>query len=79
MRIQLFAAIVIVGFSLGFSGSATFTMTMPNGSMMTATCSAIGTGTFDLDDLMIQMHGTYAGSNSCSGPFDHGQMFMSRR
>jgi len=59
--------------------TATFTMTMPIGSMMTATCTATGNGTFDMDDLMTQMHGTYSGSNTCAGPFDHGQMSMTRR
>ena len=58
--------------------TATFTMTMPGGSMMTATCSAVANGTFDLDDLMTQMHGTYSGSNSCTGPFNQGQMSMTR-
>jgi hypothetical protein len=59
--------------------TATFTMTMPSGGMMTATCTAAGSGTFEMDDLMTQMHGTYSGSNACSGPFDHGQMFLNRR
>lgn len=62
------------------SGStATFTMTMPSGSMMTATCAAVANGTFDINDLFTQMHGTYAGTNMCGGPFDHGQMSMVRR
>jgi hypothetical protein len=26
--------------------------------------------------MMTQLHGTYAGTNSCGGPFDHGQMSM---
>ena len=59
--------------------TATFTMTIPGGSMMTATCTAIASGTFDLDDLMTQMHGSYSGSNSCTGAFDHGEMSMTRR
>jgi len=29
-----------------------------------------------MDDMMTQLHGTYAGTNSCGGPFDHGQMSM---
>lgn len=58
--------------------TATFTMTMPSGSMMTATCSAVANGTLDLDDLMTQMHGTYSGSNSCTGLFNQGQMSMTR-
>lgn len=59
--------------------TATFTMTMPGGSMMTGTCNAVANGTFDMDSLMTQMHGTYSGSNSCMGAFDHGQMSMTRR
>ena len=59
--------------------TATFTMTMPSGSMMTAACTATGTGTFDMDDFMTQMRGTYSGSNTCAGPFDRGQMAMTRR
>lgn len=55
------------------------TMTMPMGSMMTGGCSATATGTFDMDDTVSQMHGTYVGTNSCSGPFDHGQMSLVRR
>ena len=35
-------------------------------------------GTFDFDGLMTRMHGTYAGSNTCTGPFDHGRFSMSR-
>ena len=58
--------------------TATFTMTMPSGSMMTATCTAVANGTFDINDLFTQMHGTYAGTNMCGGPFDHGQMSMLR-
>lgn len=59
--------------------TATFTMTMPRGSMMTATCTAVASGTFDVNDLFTQMHGTYAGTNMCGGPFDRGQMSMTRR
>jgi hypothetical protein len=59
--------------------TATFTMTMPTGSMMAGSCSATATGSFDTDDLMDQMHGTYAGANTCSGPFNQGQMSMTRR
>jgi hypothetical protein len=32
-----------------------------------------------MDDMMTQLHGTYAGTNSCGGPFDHGQMSMVRQ
>ena len=59
--------------------TGTLTMTMPMGSTMTGGCSATGTGTFDMDDTMTQMHGTYVGTNSCSGPFDHGQISLVRR
>jgi len=58
--------------------SGTFTMTMPSGSMMMAGCTAGASGTFDMDDLMTQMHGTYSGTNSCTGAFDHGQMSFHR-
>lgn len=58
--------------------TVSFTMTMPGGSMMTGTCTATASGTLDLNDLMTQMHGTYAGTNSCGGPFDRGQMSMTR-
>ncbi len=58
--------------------TATFTMTMPGGSMMTATCSAVATGTIDFNDLMTEMHGTYTGSNNCTGSFSNGQMSMVR-
>jgi hypothetical protein len=65
----------VTGTVTGHSG--TFMMTLPSGSMMAA-CSATASGTFDMDDLMTQMHGTYTGTNSCSGPFDHGQMSLHR-
>jgi hypothetical protein len=58
--------------------TGTFTMTIPSGSMMMAGCTATASGTFDMDDTMTQMHGTYTGMNSCSGPFDHGQMSFHR-
>ena len=58
--------------------SGTFSMTIPPGSMMMAGCTATATGTFDMDDMMSQFHGTYSGMNSCAGPFDHGQMSMHR-
>jgi hypothetical protein len=69
----------VSGMVAGHSG--TFTMRMPTGSMMmmNGSCSATATGTFDMDDLMTQMHGTYVGTNTCSGPFDRGQMSMTRR
>jgi hypothetical protein len=58
--------------------SGTFTMTMPLGSMMMAGCSSTATGTFDMDDMMSQLHSTYSGTNSCTGAFDHGEMSMHR-
>lgn len=47
--------------------TGTFTMTMPAGSMMTGACAATATGTFDMDDMMTQLRGTYTGTNSCGG------------
>lgn len=67
---------IVNGTVSGHSG--TFTMTMPSGSMMMAGCSATATGSFDMDDMMTQLNATYAGMNSCTGPFDHGQMSMHR-
>ena len=72
------------GGPMTFSGTATdhagtFTMTAPIASMMMGTCTATATGTFDMDDMMTQLHATYSGSNSCTGPFDHGQMSLTRR
>lgn len=58
--------------------TATFTMTMPSGAMMMGTCSAQASGTFDINELMNQMHGTYSGTNSCTGPFGQGHMSLSR-
>ena len=58
--------------------SGTFTMTMPSGSMMMGTCTATASGTLDMDDVMAQLHGTYSGLNSCTGPFDQGAVSMHR-
>jgi hypothetical protein len=66
----------VTGTISGHTG--TFTMTMPTGSIMMAGCAAIASGTFDMDDMRTQMHGTYSGTNSCTGAFDHGQMSMHR-
>ena len=68
---------IVSGNMAGSSG--TFTMTMPTGSMMMGGCSATATGTFDMDDMMTQLHATYTGTNSCGGPFDRGQMTMLHR
>lgn len=62
--------------------AGTFTMTMPAGSMssmMSGSCTSTAAGTFDMDDMMTQMHGAYAGTNSCGGPFDHGQMSLNHQ
>lgn len=60
--------------------TATFTMTMPSGGMMMGgSCTATATGTFNLDQLFTQMHGTYSGGTMCGGHFDHGQLSMVRR
>ena len=70
-------AITVSGIMNGKTGS--FTMTMPVGSMssmMSGNCISTATGTFDMDDMMTQFHGTYTGTNSCGGPFTGGQMSM---
>ena len=59
--------------------TGTFTMTMPNGTMPMAGCSGQVTGTFDMDDMMVRMTGAYTGSTTCNGPFDHGQMTLTRQ
>jgi len=59
--------------------TGTFTMTMPNGTMPMAGCSGQVSGTFDMDDMMVKMTGAYTGSTTCAGPFDHGQMTMTKR
>jgi hypothetical protein len=59
--------------------TGTFTMTMPNGTMPMAGCSGQVTGAFDMDDMMVKMTGSYIGSTTCTGPFDHGQMTMSKQ
>ena len=71
------SVMMVSGTMNGKTGS--FTMTMPMGSMMSSGCSSTATGTFDMDDMMTQLQGTYAGMNSCGGPFDHGQMSMVRQ
>lgn len=66
----------VAGTMTGQAG--TFTMTMPGGTMMMGTCMATATGTFDMDDMMTTLHATYAGTNTCTGPFTGGQMSMHR-
>lgn len=58
--------------------TATFTMSIPSGGMMTGSCTATASGRFDINQFMTEMHGTYSGSNTCSGPFDHGHLSLSR-
>jgi hypothetical protein len=74
MRVAGSGAMMVNGTMNGKTGS--FTMTMPMGSMMSSGCTSTASGTFDMDDKMTQLHGTYAGTNSCGGPFDHGQISM---
>lgn len=58
----------------------TFTMDMPMGSMMSGgTCAVHASGTAHMDPDDMHMTGSYTGTNSCSGPFNHGQMTMTRR
>jgi hypothetical protein len=57
--------------------TGTFTMTMSS-SMMMSGCNATASGTFDMDAMMTQFHGTYSGMNTCTGAFDHGDMSMHR-
>jgi hypothetical protein len=57
----------------------TFTMDMPNESMMSSGCSARATGTAHVDGTRMTLTGTYSGSNSCTGSFTNGQMAMTRR
>ena len=59
--------------------TGTFTITMPNGTMPMAGCSGQATGTFDMDELMLTMHGNYTGSTTCSGPFANGQVALNRK
>ena len=68
--------IAVSGVMNGHSG--TFTMSMPSGSMMSGSCAATATGTFDMDDMMTEFRGTYSGMNTCNGAFDRGQVFMHR-
>ena len=57
----------------------TFTMDLPNNSMMSPGCTARATGTARVDGSRMTMTGTYSGSNSCTGSFVNGQMTMTRR
>jgi hypothetical protein len=68
------ATMMVNGTMNGKTGN--FTMTMPMGSMMSSGCTSTANGTFDMDEMMTQLHGTYIGTNSCGGPFEHGQMSM---
>lgn len=55
----------------------TFTMTMPSG-MMPGGCSSSASGTFEMSDDMTELRCHYSGSNTCSGPFQHGEMMLHR-
>lgn len=57
----------------------TFTIDMPNASMMAGGCTARATGTAHLDPTTMTLTCTYSGTNSCSGPFGNGQMTMAHR
>lgn len=57
----------------------TFAVDMPNASMMTSGCTARATGTAHLDPTTMTLTCTYAGTNTCSGPFGNGQMTMIHR
>jgi len=70
-------SVTVSGTLTGHGG--TFTMTMPIGSMMMGACGATASGSFDMDEFMTQLHGTYTGTNTCSGPFKDGQVSFTRR
>ncbi len=59
--------------------AGTFSMNIPSGSMMSGTCVATAQGTVELNAAMTEMHGTYSGTNSCTGAFDHGVVSLVRR
>jgi hypothetical protein len=69
-------AMTVSGTMTGRTGA--FTMTMPSGSMMASRCTATAAGTIDMDEMMTQFVGSYAGTNSCSGPFANGSVNMHR-
>ena len=57
--------------------TGTFTMTIPAGAMMGA-CAAPASGTFEMNEARTELHCQYSGSNTCSGPFQHGEMMLRR-
>ena len=60
--------------------TGTFTITMPAGTMpMMGSCGGQVNGTFNLDDMRVQMHGAYTGSTTCFGPFNNGQLTLNRK
>jgi len=63
-----------------FDGHAgEFTMTIPEGAMpMYGPCGASASGTLQLDEHRHELHGTYTGANTCSGPFDRGHLSLTR-
>ncbi len=77
MQFQGFSAGMMTVSGIIDANTVTFTMTIPNGGMM-ASCSAVANGTLDLNAVMTQIHGTYSGSNTCTGMFTGGQMSMTR-
>ncbi len=59
--------------------TGTFTMTMPAGTMPMSGCSGQAAGTFEMDETMVLMRGSYTGATTCLGPFGNGQMTMNRK
>ena len=59
--------------------TGTFTITMPNGTMPMAGCSGQASGTFDMDELMLTMHGNWPDRFKCivnhAGIFDARSMY----
>ena len=56
-----------------------FMLNLPMGTMMSGGCGANAKGTVHVDRSTMTMAGTYAGSNTCSGPFVDGHMMLVRR
>lgn len=67
--------LVMTGTFDGHSG--TFEMTMPAGAMM-GQCAASARGTFEMSDDHMELRCEYSGTNTCSGPFQHGTMVLHR-
>ncbi len=58
--------------------TGTFTMTMTNVTTGSGVCTITATGSCQFDTALQQMHGTYSGTNSCTGPFS-GQINLTHR